>query len=622
MPDDESRPYDPLEPPIEPEEPVNPAHTDLPGPGGEEASAELLAELEKLRDTDRSRREAEGFDLSTPLEELAGAPIALDSGGDRDETVVAETEPVEMVDLEPEEMGRRLIASWRAVAPAVADEVRLAREYEEAVQEETELRKSRRELPSTVDPHDLAETGWGVILSRDEDPAVIHALQPLLRRREEQARGRYKELTHHPNESARRFLWLRHGESPGILDPDLMPYYLLIVGGPKSIPFEFQYQLSINHAVGRIAFDDPSDYRRYAEAVVEAEEHGVELPREVALFSVRNGADRATAQLAEHLVKPLSERLAGFADWKADVWDEERSYRRDLLRLLGGDATPGLLLASCHGYPDQVGAETQPARQGALLCSDWPGRGHRVVPEHYVSGADLPSDLARLPGLVAFLFACYGAGTPFEDNYPLEVKPDANEEVPRPRILAREPFIARLPQVLLSRGALAVVGHIDRGWTTAFRWKFGKVATEAVRSLEDSVKQLLAGGRIGHALRPLARRYTAIASLLTETIERVQNGLQVDAALAAFEWTALNDSRNLILLGDPAVYLLGERCWHGDVETAGGERATVRLADDLAARVADQARSEGQTVDEWIDQALRRRLASGTGSSDRSQEGW
>lgn len=607
-----ARAYDPIEPPAEPREPVNPAHTDLPGPGQGGGAVHSPA-LDAAGARSREERRRAAFDL---MGEDDGDPPGREAFGTG--RVVA---PAETLDITPRELGRRLVAAWRAAAPtALADEVNLAREYEEAAREEIALRKSRRELPSTVDPHDLAEAGWGVVISRDEHPAVVDGLSPLLDRRKREAGELYQELTYQPGRSARSFLWLDCAESPGVLDPKVLPYYLLIVGGPETIPFEIQYQLAINHAVGRVAFDDVGDYRRYAEAVLEAEDHGTDLPRHATIFSVENDRDRATALLADHLVAPLRERLAGFADWQLEVWEGKRSYKRDLHRLLGGDDTPGLLLASCHGVRMEPEADDQTARQGALLCRDWPGGGHDTAPEHSFSHVDLAED-ARVRGLIVYLFACYGAGTPVEDNFPHEAPEGTKVGQPPPaRVLAPRPFVARLPQALLGRGALAVVGHVDRGWTTAFQWQFRRISADAVRSLEDSLRQLLGGGRIGHTLRPLVRRYTAIAGQMAVNVERVRNGEPIDEELLAFEWTAHNDARNVLLLGDPAVYLLGRRCWT-EALASSGDAGRLRIAPDLLELVTERARAAGMSVEQWVNELVRRQGDEAGGARRDSGDG-
>jgi hypothetical protein len=129
-----------------------------------------------------------------------------------------------------------------------------------------------------VNPTDLGEAGWGVVFPASSDAGVREALAPLLEHRRNQATAlderRYRELVGekglHPNESKGAFL-ARHGVGPGPADPDRMPFYLLLVGGPDSVPFQVQHQLDVQYAVGRLSFDDIESYARYAEAVVASE---------------------------------------------------------------------------------------------------------------------------------------------------------------------------------------------------------------------------------------------------------------------------------------------------------------------------------------------------------------
>src|SRR4030095_9372635 len=50
------------------------------------------------------------------------------------------------------------------------------------------------------------------------------------------------------------------------------PYYLLMIGSPQRVPFEFQAQFDLQWAVGRLHFDKVEDYASYAQKVVASEQ--------------------------------------------------------------------------------------------------------------------------------------------------------------------------------------------------------------------------------------------------------------------------------------------------------------------------------------------------------------
>jgi energy-coupling factor transporter ATP-binding protein EcfA2 len=403
-----------------------------------------------------------------------------------------------------------------------------------------------------VNPGDLAETGWGVILADGADPAIKEALGELLQHRQEQAGERYKEYTgpdgYRPDESKSAFL-TRRGAAPGLVDPDRVPYYLLIAGDPETIPFTFQYRLDVQYAVGRIRFDTLEEYANYARSVVRAETGQVALPRQAAFFGPQNPGDRATQLGAEHLVKPLADSLAqAHPDWTFRRFLAEAATKAHLARLLVGDQTPALLFFCGHGMGFALDDPRQLPHTGALLCQDWPGPGSGPIPEeHYFSGDDLASD-ARLLGLLAFLFSSYSAGTPRMEDF-------HHRSFREPQAIAPHAFVANLPQRLLAHplgGAMAVIGIVERGpWAFSFMPPYGSTGV-----FEETMTRLLEGQPVGYAMEPFNERYADLAYNLSLEREEIKLGqVPDDMALAQLQ-TAVTDARNYVILGDPAVRLV------------------------------------------------------------------
>jgi len=406
-----------------------------------------------------------------------------------------------------------------------------------------------------VDPTSLAEAGWGVIFAHNADPAIRQALSGLLDYRRAQATSikeqRYREFAdtngYHPGEGKQQFL-ARNCAGAGAVNPDRIPYYLLIVGDPEAIPYSFQYQLDVAYAVGRIHFETIEEYRKYARSVVEAESKTSQCPRTAAFFGVRNQADRATHLSADHLVTPLAQKIAqAVPDWQIQSILANDATKARLGRLMGGDETPAILFSASHGMGFPKGDPLQFSHQGALLCQDWPGPlCHRgaIPPEFYFSADDITED-AELSGLISFHFACFGAGTPRLDDFAHLASREKNE-------IASHAFVAKLPQRMLNRGALAVVGHVERAWGCSFMWER---AGEQLDVFEGALCQIMSGLPIGLAMEYFNERYAELSSDLNVELEEVKYGKIPDNLALAGMWTANNDARSYAIIGDPAVRL-------------------------------------------------------------------
>ena len=411
----------------------------------------------------------------------------------------------------------------------------------------------------------LEETGWGVIFHRDADPAVRKALGPLLSLRQSQAKGRYKEYRAkygsygYPAISARVERWEREDENKrkkehkmqlDPLDPDRMPYYLLIVGPPHApgpdgndigIPYSFQYSLDVEYAVGRIYFKTPAEYQRYAKNVVEAETGGRSMNPRVAFFAPELADDDFTTHCSEFLIGPLAFELKG-DKWQVDSFTGSKATRSRLTRLFFERDPAALLFVATHGL-EYIPAD--PRLQGSLICQHRRQKGN-TPPEAYFAAKDIPGGDHVSP-MIAYFFACCSGGTPRMNDFPgMEPEPG---ELALPDVLTDHSFVADLPQRLLGRsnGLLAVISHVERVWNYTF-------VGPGIGLFKRQLETLMKGERVGAVMLSLNERYTRLYRELYERLQKKHQSRRSDQRLVTL-WATCNDARNFTIIGDPAVRL-------------------------------------------------------------------
>ena len=385
-----------------------------------------------------------------------------------------------------------------------------------------------------LDPTKLEDAGWTLVFAEDAAQDVREAMQPLIDHRRS-AGATVQVLSAKPNEGFGEFM-ARHGVYPGEIDPELIGYYLLIVGSPAKIAWEFQHHADIEYAVGRLAFDDAEDYARYVSSLIATETASEAVVDErVTFWGPRH--DRATEQSHDELLTPLCEgepatdrrrarpSLASRLDWASSAYLGADATKANFLAALA--QRPALLLTASHGVGGFApGSDRQLAEQGALLSADWGGPGS-VGPSDYVSAADI-SDSLELAGTIAFHFACYGAGTPLRDCF-------RHREGREPKQLAASAFVAALPKRLLSHpkgAALAVIGHVDRAWGNSLADASGR----HIGPFRDTLGHLMTGKPVGYAVKGFNERYAALSNAVASMLQERGYGREVDARELSRAW--------------------------------------------------------------------------------------
>ena len=392
---------------------------------------------------------------------------------------------------------------------------------------------------------ELSSSGWSIVLPDRVGPEVAEALAPLIEHRRRQCGDRFK-VRHLECRASKVYR-----TSPAAADTD--PYYVLLVGSPRNIPFSAEAELARRHAVGRIYFSTPEQYATYANSVVEVENKGVGRVPGFTTFATCHQDDRATESSTYGLLVPVVDNVTSFLkrggfDWRVNTSIGENAQKSRLTSILSSAQSPTLLLIGTHGVLDTAHDRVPQVCGTSLLCQDWPGplRATGAIPKNWIfSAADLDRS-TTVKGTIVFSLSSYGIGSDAGESFPLPWAEQGKEA-------ASEPTIPNLPQRLLSHpmgGAIAVIGQRDRLLTSSFE---DSISRPQAQIFAEVVKSLAFGIPVGHVMRCFRESYLALESETRRGLFKPGSSPEAKAWNRLVVQMAARNAQTFGIFGDPAV---------------------------------------------------------------------
>jgi len=436
------------------------------------------------------------------------------------------------------------------------------------------------------DPGNLREQRWGLVVPRGpEGKRLREIIAPLTRLREEQQGSKAIVYEVEPGMTTEQtWDWWADVYKNDTHDGKRItererPRYLLALGGPEQISWDFQTTAGNDLFLGRLAFQADGDYEAYVEKVLRHEGTRPTTAARALFHTVRDGT-KATTLGYDDLMRPALEAAregaddGGFATQNILVLGQE-SQGVSLTSFLEAAAapTPTMLFTISHGSgaPRQgwKSVEEQQRFQGAMQFT----AGQQLSYEGVEKGS-------FLPGGVWFFVACLSAGTPSTSEYYHWLKrlqemgsyrrsiDNVLDSLPK---RGEVPFVARLPQAALANpdGPISVVGHVDLAWTFSFceermdaRGELEIVSRSS--RFDDVFRQMVAGTRVGASCNSLNTVFNNANGELTSIFNQAEKYAVKGVAPAenpakkrrmAKLWLTRQDLAAYVTLGDPAAHL-------------------------------------------------------------------
>jgi hypothetical protein len=426
----------------------------------------------------------------------------------------------------------------------------------------TEFRDARERVPES-DKSDPRTVGWTFLIS-SKDPRrndIINAVRPLA---EFRAMKNVDDPVLFNNESMDTWYdWLgRNYDKDAETEP---PHYVLIVGGPQQVPFDFQSFLGIAASVGRIDFDSIDDLKNYVNKIIRLEKENAPIVNPESVFFATDAGWRDPTYYSRlYMAEPLAQHINDKFGFKTEKIIGDDATKKRLVESITRSKAAVVYTAS-HGMAEPNKAlEVQKRINGAICCQK---TDELEEEENWLfTSDDIPFDNNNpfLEGSVFFQFACFGYGTPKESVYNRWLGKE-------PKLNAQEDFIAAIPKKLLThpRGPIGFIGHVDLAWLHGFDdpknpdlpgaqgdpWNFRiKPFLKALEVLLDKRRPT------GRSMIEMSKRLAQMSDLFATRSTLIENN-EIPRTLQfrnrmTLDFITRNDAKNYMIFGDPAARLL------------------------------------------------------------------
>lgn len=405
----------------------------------------------------------------------------------------------------------------------------------------------------------VSDGGWCIVFSDSLEPEAREAFRPLIELRKRQLEPRGESVVVREfhagsrfcaSESTRCFLERNCRGGKSRIERRL-PQNILIVGSPTDVPYHIQYELGVQHSVGRLFFEDPGNYGHYVGSLIEVEElQSNEVPRRVGIFGPSHPGNQASL-LGTKFAEQLAGEVRGLStDWGVEACLAANASKEGFRSMAGGESPPRLFLSLGHSAVFGPRHPLQRDLQGALLCSkksrETEGLCLEDQRQDIVTPEDIPSN-GRLLGHIGIYSSCFSAGVPRWDEFFWNSGGKPIEQ-------AAKAFIGATPQALLGRAngtASAIIAHVDKTWELSL-----ELLPRTIRATyRNLIWNLMSGAPVGHAVRRFHKLHATLARLFVSELDNARAGTRCDAMHLTRLWKLLIETRGYILLGDPLARL-------------------------------------------------------------------